>query len=233
MNVQLNERIIRARKQAGLTQEQLGEALGVSRQAVSKWESGQANPDVTYVVKMCELFHLSADWLLLGREREPACGESPEAEPAGEETGPVGDEPLEDSYCLYLHAFGTEKRLVAKRIEELFRKPWAGPAFPWEGPIAEKEARDIAEMAPLVLCEGLTREQAEEARALFCNFPAFVDVFRDRDMTVREDGTRGMPKAEAETVAAVSAPREPLSGGAIFGLVVLGVIVGVLILSLF
>lgn len=38
--MQLNERITQARKQAGLTQEQLGEALGVSRQAVSKWESG-------------------------------------------------------------------------------------------------------------------------------------------------------------------------------------------------
>lgn len=63
--MQLNERIIHARKQAGMTQEQLGEALGVSRQAVSKWESGQANPDVTYVIKMCELFRLSADWLVL------------------------------------------------------------------------------------------------------------------------------------------------------------------------
>ena len=38
--MELNERIIQARKQAGLTQEQLGEKLGVSRQAVSKWESG-------------------------------------------------------------------------------------------------------------------------------------------------------------------------------------------------
>lgn len=38
--VELKERIALARKQAGLSQEQLGEKLGVSRQAVSKWESG-------------------------------------------------------------------------------------------------------------------------------------------------------------------------------------------------
>ena len=38
--MELNERIAAARKQAGLSQEQLGDKLGVSRQAVSKWENG-------------------------------------------------------------------------------------------------------------------------------------------------------------------------------------------------
>ena len=61
----LGERITLARKQAGLSQEQLGEKLGVSRQAVSKWESGQTNPDVTYVARMCRLLEVSSDWLLL------------------------------------------------------------------------------------------------------------------------------------------------------------------------
>ena len=41
----LGERIALARKKAGLSQEQLGDQLGVSRQAVSKWESGAAVPD--------------------------------------------------------------------------------------------------------------------------------------------------------------------------------------------
>ena len=48
-----NERIAAARKAAGLTQEALGEKLGVSRQAVSKWESGQAVPDLDTVAKLC------------------------------------------------------------------------------------------------------------------------------------------------------------------------------------
>ncbi len=38
--MELNERIIRARKAAGLSQEELGQRLGVTRQAVSKWETG-------------------------------------------------------------------------------------------------------------------------------------------------------------------------------------------------
>ena len=64
----LGERIALARKQAGLSQEQLGEKLGVSRQAVSKWESSQTNPDVAYVAQMCRLLGVSSDWLLLGEE---------------------------------------------------------------------------------------------------------------------------------------------------------------------
>ena len=57
----LGERIAQARKLAGLSQEQLGDRLGVSRQAVSKWESGQTNPDVAYVAEMCRLFGVSSD----------------------------------------------------------------------------------------------------------------------------------------------------------------------------
>ena len=39
---------------AGLTQEQLGELLGVTRQAVSKWESGQTTPDAATIAALCE-----------------------------------------------------------------------------------------------------------------------------------------------------------------------------------
>ena len=79
-----NERIAAARKAAGLTQEALGEKLGVSRQAVSKWESGQAVPDLDTVAKLCLALGFSADYLLFGRETAPA--ESAPAEPA---PGPV------------------------------------------------------------------------------------------------------------------------------------------------
>ena len=45
----LSEQILKKRKEAGLSQEALAEQLGVSRQAVSKWEVGEANPDIAYV----------------------------------------------------------------------------------------------------------------------------------------------------------------------------------------
>ena len=78
-----NERIAAARKAAGLTQEALGEKLGVSRQAVSKWESGQAVPDLDTVSQLCLALGLSADYLLFGREDSAP----PESTP--EPTGPV------------------------------------------------------------------------------------------------------------------------------------------------
>ena len=83
-----NERVAAARKAAGLTQEALGEKLGVSRQAVSKWESGQAVPDLDTVAKLCLALGFSADYLLFGREDAPAPAESAPAENAPGPTYP-------------------------------------------------------------------------------------------------------------------------------------------------
>lgn len=87
--MELKDRIAAVRRAAGLTQEQLGELLGVSRQAVSRWESGQTSPDVSTLAALCEQLHVSADYVLLGKEPEtqgagnaasfqrcPLCGEA-------------------------------------------------------------------------------------------------------------------------------------------------------------
>ena len=66
--MELKDRIAAVRKAAGLTQEQLGELLGVSRQAVSRWESGQTSPDASTLAALCEKLRVSADYLLLGKE---------------------------------------------------------------------------------------------------------------------------------------------------------------------
>ena len=68
--MELNERITVVRKAMGLTQEQLGELVGVSRQAVSKWESGQTVPDAITVAKLCRALNVSADYIILGKEPE-------------------------------------------------------------------------------------------------------------------------------------------------------------------
>lgn len=72
----LSEQILKKRKEAGLSQEALAEQLGVSRQAVSKWETGEANPDIAYVMRMCEIFGISSDVLLFGEERSPKTDET-------------------------------------------------------------------------------------------------------------------------------------------------------------
>ena len=62
--IKLHEQISFLRKQKGLTQEQLANALGVTNQSVSKWESGQCCPDIQLLPNIAKLFEVSVDELL-------------------------------------------------------------------------------------------------------------------------------------------------------------------------
>lgn len=66
MNMDFAEKLQNYRKQKGMSQENLAEAIGVSRQAVSKWESGQSYPETDKLIALCELFHVSMDHLVRG-----------------------------------------------------------------------------------------------------------------------------------------------------------------------
>lgn len=60
----LADKIIQLRKKNGWSQEELAEQLGVSRQAVSKWEGAQATPDLSKLLAMSQLFGVTTDYLL-------------------------------------------------------------------------------------------------------------------------------------------------------------------------
>ena len=60
----IGEKLQQLRKRAGLSQEQLAVRIDVSRQAVSKWELGESLPDTENVIKLCDLFDVTADALL-------------------------------------------------------------------------------------------------------------------------------------------------------------------------
>ncbi|HJB21884.1 MAG TPA: helix-turn-helix domain-containing protein [Candidatus Fournierella merdavium] len=62
------QRIQQLRRSKGLSQEELAGRLGVSRQAVSKWEGGQSAPDAEKIVALSEGFGVTTDWLLKGVE---------------------------------------------------------------------------------------------------------------------------------------------------------------------
>lgn len=86
--MKLHEKIYYCRKKAGLSQDGLAELLDVSRQAISKWENGEAMPETAKLPVLAKAFGVSIDWLL--SEEEPVEEEvtnTPE-EPAGSARNP-------------------------------------------------------------------------------------------------------------------------------------------------
>ncbi|MCR4779658.1 MAG: helix-turn-helix domain-containing protein [Ruminiclostridium sp.] len=82
--MEFNSELQRLRKQKGLSQEELGEQLGVSRQTISKWENGTAYPDMLNLMTISDFFGVTADELINGRKPENEPEPEPEPEPAAE-----------------------------------------------------------------------------------------------------------------------------------------------------
>ena len=67
MNETIGNRIQKYRKEKGLTQEELAEKLGVSAQAVSKWENDASCPDISLLPQLCRILGITTDELLSGK----------------------------------------------------------------------------------------------------------------------------------------------------------------------
>ena len=67
----IGQRIAQKRKELGLSQEGLGERLGVSRQAIYKWESDATLPEIEKLIALSRIFSVSVGWLL-GEETQEA-----------------------------------------------------------------------------------------------------------------------------------------------------------------
>ena len=83
----LDEKILHMRKKIGWSQEELAEKCGVSRQSVSKWESGQSVPDLNKILILSDLFHVSTDYLLKDKTEEyDGTSKTEDGYPAQDET---------------------------------------------------------------------------------------------------------------------------------------------------
>ena len=80
MDMTIGKRIALLRKEKGLTQEELASHMGVSPQAVSKWENDQTCPDISALPKLARLLGVSVDELLEGKAELPAVRVLPPAE---------------------------------------------------------------------------------------------------------------------------------------------------------
>lgn len=66
----IGNKISKCRKKSGMSQEALAAELGISRQAVSRWERGESIPDTEKIISLCTIFHVSADYLLFDEMEE-------------------------------------------------------------------------------------------------------------------------------------------------------------------
>ena len=73
----INTRIKKLRKEKGLTQNELGNILGLTDKAISKWESGDGNPDISLLPKIAKLFNVTIDYLLTGNIEKNITFENP------------------------------------------------------------------------------------------------------------------------------------------------------------
>ena len=73
----IGKKISFCRKKAGMSQEALAAKLSISRQAVSRWETGEAVPDTEKIIQLSKLFDVSTDYLLLDEMEEPRTEEPP------------------------------------------------------------------------------------------------------------------------------------------------------------
>lgn len=64
----IGEKIYNLRKKKNMSQEDLASVLNVSRQTISKWETGESNPDIDKIVPLCNFFEISTDEFLKGKD---------------------------------------------------------------------------------------------------------------------------------------------------------------------
>ena len=81
MTIETANRLVEYRKKHNLSQEDVAEKIGVSRQAVSKWERAEASPDTDNLIALARLYQISLDELILGNEPEGDAEPGSESEP--------------------------------------------------------------------------------------------------------------------------------------------------------
>lgn len=99
--MQLGEKIKKARKECGLSQEQLAEKMSLSRSAIAKWEAGNGLPDVDNLKALARLLNVSVDYLL-------------------DDTGEVDEVVLREAYQLSDYGAGSKKKKKDRVIRQKF-----------------------------------------------------------------------------------------------------------------
>lgn len=111
------EKIAEGRRKLGLTQEELAERCGVTRQSVSRWESDGAYPETEKLICLAELFGVSMDYLLGVSEREKGeAGETEKSDGAREEKGAQEEDRGRDHFGRMQMSFSFPEYVSEKQV---------------------------------------------------------------------------------------------------------------------
>ena len=112
MDLAMAQRLVDRRKAAGLSQEALAAQLGVSRQAVSKWERSESSPDTDNLIALAALYGVSLDELLYGEAVDSADDSQTDDEAQNSNAGTKASDEAEEAEASTEHADCSDKPLV-------------------------------------------------------------------------------------------------------------------------
>lgn len=107
----LYERIVEQTQKKNMTGKELGALLGLKKSPLTDWKNGKANPTLEQFGKMCEIFAISAEWLLTGKESKDLTPEEQLLVDTFRNCNPVGQQLIQE------HAESIREKLPADNIE--------------------------------------------------------------------------------------------------------------------
>lgn len=153
MNIETANRLLQYRKKMNLSQEELAAKIGVSRQAVSKWERAEASPDTDNLILLADIYGVSLDELLKGeKETESETqSENPENNPDSDTTyknqtrfrSNTESMLTQRTVILFTLISGTESMLKIKTVQRLMS---AGTEFMLKKTAKQKSMQTKTEM---------------------------------------------------------------------------------------
>ena len=176
MNETMGQIILRLRRENGLTQEQLANALGISYQAVSKWETGNSCPDIAALPLLADLFGVSIDTLF---GRETGTGSEPcTAEPREPVPVPRAELPWPDDDAFYAVLYHGHELIGSRPQEKRALKAQQSFRFQYEGPAQDLHSAFDVELTGTV-CGSVQAGGDVSCDAVYGNVDAGGDVTCD------------------------------------------------------